>query len=208
MNWSSMRRHARPLVLSSVMAAIGLFAFQPASAQATLRKVKNRIDPVYPDLAKRNNIHGSARVELLITTDGRVKDVRVLGGNPVLVDAVVTAVMKKTEPKPEPRPLAVSAEGHFPGTPPGTPTFRAIIVGDGDFASNSFLPYLSNSDFALGGVRWLLREEHGPVVASRIPVPPMILLSGTQMKWIFLLVEVLLPLSVFVLGGLVWWRRR
>jgi ABC-type uncharacterized transport system involved in gliding motility auxiliary subunit len=127
---------------------------------------------------------------------------------PAGVREVVAAVVKKTEPKPEPRPLAVSAEGHFPGTLPGAPAFRAIIVGDGDFASNSFLPYLSNSDFALGAVRWLLREEHGPVVASRIPVPPMILLSGTQMKWIFLLVEVLLPLSVFVLGGLVWWRRR
>jgi ABC-type uncharacterized transport system involved in gliding motility auxiliary subunit len=127
---------------------------------------------------------------------------------PAGVREVVAAVVKKTEPKPEPRPLAVSAEGHLPGTPPGAPAFRAVIVGDGDFASNSFLPYLSNSDFALGAVRWLLREEHGPVVASRIPVPPMILLSGTQMKWIFLLVEVLLPLSVFVLGGLVWWRRR
>jgi hypothetical protein len=127
---------------------------------------------------------------------------------PAGVREVVAAVVQKTEPKPEPRPLAVSAEGHFPGTPPGAAAFRAIIVGDGDFASNSFLPYLSNSDFALGALRWLLREEHGPVVASRIPVPPMILLSGTQMKWIFLLVEVLLPLSVFVLGGLVWWRRR
>ena len=93
MNWSSMRRHARLLVFGSVVAVV-IFAFHPASAQATLRKVKNRVDPVYPDLAKRNNISGSARVELLITTDGRVKDVKVLGGNPVLVDAVIAAVMK------------------------------------------------------------------------------------------------------------------
>jgi TonB family protein len=100
-NWSSMRRHTRLLVYGSVMAVI-LFAYHPASAQATLRKVKNRVDPVYPELAKRNNISGSARVELLITTDGRVKDVRVLGGNPVLVDAVVAAVMKwKYEPAAE-----------------------------------------------------------------------------------------------------------
>ena len=101
MNWSSMRRHARLLFFGSVMAVI-IFAFHPASAQATLRKVKNRVDPVYPDLAKRNNISGSARVELLITTDGRVKDVKVLGGNPVLVDAVIAAVMKwKYEPAAE-----------------------------------------------------------------------------------------------------------
>ena len=96
-----MRRHGRLLFFGSVMAVI-IFAFHPASAQATLRKVKNRVDPVYPDLAKRNNISGSARVELLITTDGRVKDVKVLGGNPVLVDAVIAAVMKwKYEPAAE-----------------------------------------------------------------------------------------------------------
>lgn len=71
-------------------------------AQATARKVKNRVDPVYPELAKRNNISGSARVELLVTPDGRVKDVKVLGGNPVLVQAVMTAVVKwKYEPAAE-----------------------------------------------------------------------------------------------------------
>jgi TonB family protein len=41
-------------------------------------------------------------VELLITTDGRVKDVKVLGGSPVFVDAVVAAVTKwKYEPAAE-----------------------------------------------------------------------------------------------------------
>jgi len=85
---------------------------------------------------------------------------------------------------------------------------RAIIVGDGDFASNSFLPYLSNGDLAMAMVRWLVREERTTTVATRIPVPPMILLSGAQMKAIFLLVEVALPLLVLALGVVVWWRRR
>ena len=102
MIWSSMRRYARPLVYGSVLAMIGLFVYLPASAQTTVRKVKNRIEPVYPDLAKRNNISGSVRVEALITPDGRVKDVKVLGGNPVLVQAVVEAVMRfKYEPAAE-----------------------------------------------------------------------------------------------------------
>ena len=104
--------------------------------------------------------------------------------------------------------LAISSEGHWPGTAANGPVFRAIIVGDGDFASNSFLPYLSNSDFAVAGIRWLVREEHSAVVTTRIPVPPLILLSSTQMKWIFLLVEGLLPLGIFTLGIFVWWKRR
>ena len=109
---------------------------------------------------------------------------------------------------PGPRLLAAMAEGRLPGAAADAPPLRAVIVGDGDFASNSFLPFLANSDLALSMVRWLVREERATGVASRIPVPPMILLSGTQMRTIFLTVEVLLPLAVFALAVLMWWRRR
>lgn len=107
MNCSSDRRHVRarwmgPIVCTCLLAIAVLLAYYPAGAQAVARKVKIRVEPVYPELAKKNNISGSARVELLITPDGRVKDVKVLGGNPVLVQAVVTAVMKwKYEPAAE-----------------------------------------------------------------------------------------------------------
>jgi ABC-type uncharacterized transport system involved in gliding motility auxiliary subunit len=101
--------------------------------------------------------------------------------------------------------MALAAEGRL-GDSGGE--FRAIVVGDGDFASNSFLPYLANGDVALGMVRWLVREERAATVSSRIPVPPMILLTGAQMTLIFLAVEVLLPLSVLAIGAFVWWRRR
>ena len=107
MNWISIRRHARPrwmgpMIYAVVLAVFALFTCNPACAQATVRKLKTRVEPAYPDLARRNNISGSARVELLISTDGRVKDVKVLGGNPVLVQAVVSAVTKwKYEPAAE-----------------------------------------------------------------------------------------------------------
>jgi hypothetical protein len=123
-------------------------------------------------------------------------------------EVAAAALAGKGPSQPGQRMLAISSEGHWPGTAANGPVFRAIIVGDGDFASNSFLPYLSNSDFAVAAIRWLVREEHSAVVTTRIPVPPMILLSGTQMKWIFLLVEGLLPLGIFALGVFVWWKRR
>ena len=91
-----------PVVYASVLAIILLFIPNPACAQGAARKIKTRVEPAYPELARKNNISGSARVELLISTDGRVKDVKVLGGNPVLVQAVVSAVMKwKYEPAAE-----------------------------------------------------------------------------------------------------------
>ena len=106
MNCTPFRRHARLRRISSALfvALLALFSIGPNNsfAQTTSRKIKNRVEPVYPELAKRNNISGSARVELLVTPDGRVKDVKVLGGNPVLVQAVMAAVVKwKYEPAAE-----------------------------------------------------------------------------------------------------------
>jgi ABC-type uncharacterized transport system involved in gliding motility auxiliary subunit len=104
-----------------------------------------------------------------------------------------------------PRVLGIAAEGVLP---PGAPLFRAVVIGDGDFASNSFLPYMANSDLLVASVRWLAREESGTAVRTRIPVPPMILLTGAQSRWLFIFIVVLLPLAVVGIGGLVWWRRR
>lgn len=107
MNSTPFRRHARHQWVRSpffvgLLALFFLVSSYSLLAQATARKVKSRVDPVYPELAKRNNISGSARVELLVTPDGRVKDVKVLGGNPVLVQAVMAAVVKwKYEPAAE-----------------------------------------------------------------------------------------------------------
>ena len=111
-------------------------------------------------------------------------------------------------PRPGPRVLAIAVEGRLPEAAADAPPLRAVIVGDADFASNSFLPYLANGDLALAAVRWLAREERSTAVASRIPVPPMILLTGAQMRGIFLVLAVLLPLGAFALGAVAWWRRR
>lgn len=63
------------------------------------RKISSRIAPSYPDLAKRMHMHGIVRIEAVVRPNGSVKSTRVLGGNPVLVDAALTAVEKwKFEP--------------------------------------------------------------------------------------------------------------
>ena len=104
-----------------------------------------------------------------------------------------------------PRVLGIAAEGVLA---PGAPPFRAVVIGDGDFASNSFLPYMSNSDLLVAAVRWLAREERGTAVRTRIPVPPMILLTGLQSRVLFAFIVIALPLTVIGIGGVVWWLRR
>jgi hypothetical protein len=41
-----------------------------------------------------------------------------------------------------------------------------------------------------------------------MPVPPLVLLTKSQMQRLFLLIELLLPLSVVAVALEVWWRRR
>lgn len=65
---------------------------QTSTLASAERKVAARVAPVYPDLAKKMHIHGAVRIEAIVKPNGSVKSTRVLGGNPVLVDAAVEAV--------------------------------------------------------------------------------------------------------------------
>ena len=72
---------------------------QTSQSPATARKLKVSVPPEYPELARKMNIQGVARVLVTVTTDGRVVGVKELGGNPVLVAALAQAVKKwKYEP--------------------------------------------------------------------------------------------------------------
>lgn len=90
-----------------VAAAAALFAVSLASAQQSVveegkRKVKTKTSPAYPDLARRMNIAGKVKLELVIAPDGHVKTARAVGGHPVLVQPCVDAVKDwRFEPAPE-----------------------------------------------------------------------------------------------------------
>jgi TonB family protein len=58
------------------------------------RKVKVATPPEYPALARQNGIRGIARVLVTIQPDGTVSEVKEVGGNPVLLDALSRAVKK------------------------------------------------------------------------------------------------------------------
>jgi protein TonB len=70
-----------------------LFWLTPSLAE-DVRKVKSSAQPEYPEIAKRNNIQGTARLQILVAPDGTVKDIKVLGGNAILVEAAIQAVKK------------------------------------------------------------------------------------------------------------------
>src|SRR5205814_8118741 len=56
--------------------------------------------------------------------------------------------------------IALAAEGRLNGS--AAAASRMIVAGDADFASNSFFPYLANSDAVLAAISWLTRKERPP----------------------------------------------
>ncbi len=86
-NWA--RRfagRALQLVLASTLLA--------AHAAADTRKPVANPTPEYPEIARRMNISGTVKVELVIAADGTIRSAKVLGGHPLLADAVQKALRK------------------------------------------------------------------------------------------------------------------
>lgn len=88
------RRFAIITAVVLVALTTSLATAQSSAPATSERKIASRVAPAYPDLAKKMHIHGTVRVEAVVRPNGSVKSTRVLGGNPVLVDAALDAVGK------------------------------------------------------------------------------------------------------------------
>ena len=58
------------------------------------RAVKQRVAPVYPELAKRMKITGEVTVEATVDPEGKVTDVKAISGSKTLSQAAEDAVRK------------------------------------------------------------------------------------------------------------------
>ena len=78
-------------------AVVGFVLLHPLSSHAQdqiTRKVKSRVSPAYPELARRMSIAGVVKVQVVVAPNGTVKSTKVVGGHPLLVTAAVDAVKK------------------------------------------------------------------------------------------------------------------
>jgi TonB family protein len=82
-------------VLAAVTGAILLHPLPGRAQQEEIsRKVKTRVSPAYPDLARRMGISGVVKVQVVVAPNGSVKSTKLVGGHPLLVNAAVDAVKK------------------------------------------------------------------------------------------------------------------
>jgi TonB family protein len=82
------------VILGGTIAAAPRARAQENSTETAKRKVKTRVMPDYPELAKQMNATGKVKIEATISADGRVTNTKVIGGSPLLIPAAQDALKK------------------------------------------------------------------------------------------------------------------
>jgi TonB family protein len=91
----SLRKTGVLLAVIAMAVGAGTVGLRAQDAQGEiLRRAKTKVQPAYPDLARKMNITGTVKVEIVVAPNGTVKDAKVVGGHPVLAGAALEAVKK------------------------------------------------------------------------------------------------------------------
>ena len=92
-----MGRHVRLVLMACTIACTLMWCSQCFAQQEQgeiKRKVVNQVPPKYPELARRMNISGNVKIEVVIAPNGSVKSDKIVGGHPVLAEAAEDAIRK------------------------------------------------------------------------------------------------------------------
>jgi ABC-type uncharacterized transport system involved in gliding motility auxiliary subunit len=85
---------------------------------------------------------------------------------------------------------------------------RFVVVGSSRFPANAYLGFNANRDLFVNIANWLSSDEDLISVRPKSPEDRRVDLSAGQMRWVFYLSVVGLPLLMVASGVAVWWRRR
>ncbi len=91
------KRITRWVLVIAIAASVSLSVAAPALAQGTdesARKIKTKVQPAYPELARRMNLAGMVKVQVVVSANGTAKSMKPIGGNPVLIEAATDALKK------------------------------------------------------------------------------------------------------------------
>jgi gliding motility-associatede transport system auxiliary component len=87
------------------------------------------------------------------------------------------------------------------------PRSRIAVVGDSDFATNSFFHIMGNGSLFGNTVSYLAAQENLIGLQPRTADLPRMNLTNRQMKGTFFLSVVLVPALLAMVGTAVWWKQ-
>lgn len=74
--------------VARILLTMGLGLGVPGLRAQETWKLLNSPTPTYPETAGQFRLSGVVKVQVVIASDGQIKEVKVIGGHPVLVNAV------------------------------------------------------------------------------------------------------------------------
>lgn len=109
---------------------------------------------------------------------------------------------------PDGKPGAKGAKSVGEPAVPVTGRSRIAVIGDSDFATNSFFHIMGNGKLFLNTVNYLASKENLIGLEPRSPDVPRVNLTNRQMKGTFFLAVILIPALLSAVGFAVWWKQR
>jgi ABC-type uncharacterized transport system involved in gliding motility auxiliary subunit len=85
---------------------------------------------------------------------------------------------------------------------------RIAVVGDSDFATNSFFHIMGNGMLFLNTINYLGAQENLIGLQPRTADLPRVNLTNRQMKGTFVLSVILVPAVLALVGTVVWWKQQ
>ncbi len=126
---------------------------------------------------------------------------------PISIGAAVAAVA----------PDAEKADAATPGDPHADPAkkddaqkpeTRVAVIGDSDFAANSYLGIQGNKDLFVNTVNWLAQQENLIAIRPKEASDRRVTLTAGQQSGVFWLSLLLIPVAALGAGVYTWSRRR
>jgi TonB family protein len=86
----------RAVVAGLLVIGLGAASLAPLAwgEEELVRRTKSKVAPSYPELAQRMKIAGVVRVLVTVSPNGSIKEMKLMGGHPVLGNAALDAVRK------------------------------------------------------------------------------------------------------------------
>src|SRR5438105_3824651 len=70
------------IVLIAVVTSVAIRPLPAFANDAIDRKVKSKMSPIYPEIARKMGLTGIVKIQLIVAPNGAVKETKVIGGHP------------------------------------------------------------------------------------------------------------------------------